>query len=391
MAVTETTSESWFSRLGNSIKGILTGIVLFLAAGALLFWNEGRAVKRAQDLAEGRAAVREAETSKVDPSQIGQLIHLSGEATTTEVLKDDVFDVELTALRLFREVEMYQWEENSKSEKKKKLGGGTETVTTYTYNKTWASNLIQSSDFKEKEGHENPASMPLDDFQASAKEVTLGAYSLGESIASQIGSSEDLAVDKLPASGPPAGITRPMQLANGGVYFGFDPGTPAIGDMRVKFRVVRPQVVSIIAGLQQPNKLQPWKTPRGGSLAEVATGVKTADEMFTAAEEMNKMMTWILRAVGLILMFIGVKMLLEPLAIVADVVPFLGDLLRIGTGIVAFLVALPSALIVIAVGWLVYRPVMGIGLLVVAGALLFWLFGMARSRRATRLAQPGQA
>lgn len=42
MAVTEVQTESYFSRLGNSFKGIGGGLLLFLIAFPLLFWNEGR-------------------------------------------------------------------------------------------------------------------------------------------------------------------------------------------------------------------------------------------------------------------------------------------------------------------------------------------------------------
>ena len=43
MAVTEVSVESWGSRLGGAFKGILVGIILFILAFPLLFWNEGRA------------------------------------------------------------------------------------------------------------------------------------------------------------------------------------------------------------------------------------------------------------------------------------------------------------------------------------------------------------
>ena len=39
MAVTETTTESWGSRLGGSIKGVLIGGALFIAGFPVLFYN----------------------------------------------------------------------------------------------------------------------------------------------------------------------------------------------------------------------------------------------------------------------------------------------------------------------------------------------------------------
>ncbi len=42
----EVSRQSWFSRLGDAVKGIVFGVVLVGLSLAVLFWNEGRAVKR---------------------------------------------------------------------------------------------------------------------------------------------------------------------------------------------------------------------------------------------------------------------------------------------------------------------------------------------------------
>jgi len=53
---TETTQKSWASRIGESIKGVLIGLVLIVGSVIGLFWNEGRAVQTAKSLAEGLAS-----------------------------------------------------------------------------------------------------------------------------------------------------------------------------------------------------------------------------------------------------------------------------------------------------------------------------------------------
>jgi len=47
----------WFSRIGESIKGLLFGGVLFLGSFPLIWWNEGRAVQTYESLQEGRGAL----------------------------------------------------------------------------------------------------------------------------------------------------------------------------------------------------------------------------------------------------------------------------------------------------------------------------------------------
>ena len=67
-SVTRVENIGWGSRIIDSIKGVLFGLLLFVIAFPLLFWNEGRAVRRAQDLAEGRGAVVEASATTDRPT-----------------------------------------------------------------------------------------------------------------------------------------------------------------------------------------------------------------------------------------------------------------------------------------------------------------------------------
>ena len=45
MAYQEVKTTGYGTRVGNSFKGIFSGLILFCLATALLWWNEGRAVK----------------------------------------------------------------------------------------------------------------------------------------------------------------------------------------------------------------------------------------------------------------------------------------------------------------------------------------------------------
>jgi len=108
--VVRVTQQGVGGRLGGSIKGAIVGVVLAVAAVPLLFWNEGRAVKRARTLAEGAGKVVSVPASTVDAARDGGLVHTSGQATTDETLRDPMFGVEeQSALALERRVEMFQW------------------------------------------------------------------------------------------------------------------------------------------------------------------------------------------------------------------------------------------------------------------------------------------
>ena len=72
----------------------------------------------------------------------------------------------------------------------------------------------------------------------------------------------------------------------------------------------------------------------------------------------------------MILMFAGLALIFAPLGTIADVVPFLGSLLRAGTGLVAGVIALTLSILTVALAWIAYRPLVGIGLLAVVVVLI---------------------
>ena len=376
---TEVTHESWFSRIGGAIKGILVGLLLFVVAFPLLFWNEGRAVKRYKTLKEGGGAVVSVTSESVDPANAGKLIHTTGKADTDATLTDSVFGVSANALKLKRVAEMYQWKETSQSKTQKKVGGGTETVKTYSYSKTWADRPISSANFKKPTGHQNPRSIPYESAEQIADEVTLGAYVLSASLLGRIQNFESLPVGS--DSPLPEQLEGKAKLHDAGFYIGADPASPQVSDTRIKFKVTKPTEVSVIAK-QVDSTFEPYATKTGGTIELLQTGVHTANAMIQKAQESNKMLTWILRLVGFILMLLGLNMIFKPLSVIADVLPILGDIVGAGTGIISFLLAAILSLITIAIAWIVYRPLLGIILLVVAVGLMVAIKGKLKSAKA---------
>ena len=133
-----------------------------------------------------------------------------------------------------------------------------------------------------------------------------------------------------------------------------------------------PGEVSVIAA-QVGDGLGPYTAKAGGTIEMLETGSKTAASMFATAHQSNKFMTWGLRALGAVLMFFGFSAIFRPLSVLADVLPIAGDIVGVGTGLIAFLLAVVISFFVIAVAWISYRPLIGIPLVVVAVAGLVFL------------------
>ena len=117
-------------------------------------------------------------------------------------------------------------------------------------------------------------------------------------------------------------------------------------------------------------------------------GVHSADEMFLAAEKSNTFLTWLLRGLGLLLMYIGLKTILGPIVMLGAVVPFVKKILDFGVGVVAFGVALIFTLAVCAIAWFFYRPIYSAILVAAIIAVIFWM--TSRKRKSSSTEQPAQ-
>lgn len=440
MAITELNEvhkASWMERMSGSFRGIVTGFGLIVAAGCLLWWNEGRAVKTAKALDEGAGAVVSVPSDKVDPDHEGKLVHVTGKADTKDVLADPRFGISATAIRLVRSVEIFQWVQHADTRRVKK-GDKEYDETTYSYKQEWCRKPVDSSAFKDSSKVNPATTLPFDDETKFASNVTLGAFRLSESDVRRIGGekpfkfADDYKAPEaltgaqlqngfiyLPVAAPSAVsaaaavVNAAVSSGNGGsplvggtakptgsplasaataataavsnaasaVVGGMRSvaGQPMIGDVRVKFEVVEPHDISIVAR-QKGDSFTAWTAKNGKSLSFLRNGVVDAAEIFADAESGNRTLTWILRLVGFLLMLSGFKGVFGPISTLVDVVPILSSIVSFGVGLVSFLLAAALSLLVVGIAWIVYRPVLGIALLVGAGALV--VFVLTRKKTA---------
>lgn len=419
MAVVEKRTISYGSRVKSSFGGIGTGIILFLIGTCLLWWNEGRAVKTAKMLEEAQGvAVHIDDVSKVDPSLTGQLIHATAEAKTTDQLSDDQFGYSVPAIKLDRKVEYYQFVENSSTETKDKLGGSQEVTTTYTCEKSWTSSPVESSSFHGENAqlYQNTTLMTFDDKHQVAQNVTFGGYRLSNDLISGISGSvpaelkvEDATLktwndqisrtvlDPTQRAAAEAAAKAAAQLeevkdstaadsaaqsvvvnddrydfvhvTGNVVYFGKNPSSPQIGDVRITITQVNPGLVSVLAQVDG-DSFVPFTAKNGKTLSAITMGKKTMEQMFEQQESANNMWLWILRILGILLVCGGLRGIFNILSTILKVVPFLANIVNWGVGFVCNVIGIVWSLIIIAIAWVFYRPLLGISILVAVFAIL---------------------
>jgi hypothetical protein len=454
MAYTETTTTGYGTRVGNSFKAIGSGILLFIAGTALLWWNEGRAVKTEKMLDEaGNAYVEMENPNKKDASLDGELICGTAMATTEDSLSDAQFGIGAKAIAISRSVEYYQWVEHAQSKSEDKLGGKEVTTTTYTYSKEWVRQPVESAQFKDPAyQNKNMVLTTVEDAEQWAENVSWGAYQLTESLIHSIRSvesmelalSEDLlkqfdkstqaayerfygvqkAKPQQPAQQPvqqPAisdstlaqlpdsvraaldslqakndSINKQMEnaenkkdleyvhQASNVLYFGRVPGSPEVGDVRVTFEKIVPAKVTVMA-VVDGDSFKPYKAKNGKRFQTLVMGKKSGDEIIVAAKESNTIILWFFRIIGVLMVIGGLKGIFGFLSIILKVVPFVANIIGWGIGVVCTVIGVAWSLIIIAIAWLFYRPLLGISLLAIAGFLV-WVFAFKGKDKLKELA-----
>lgn len=376
MAIVKTTQKSLLDNLMGSLLAVPIGILLFLASFVVLFQSEG--CTNLGDVAASAAAVEADTAGGHDES----FVSVTGVMATTEKLGDPEFLAPGSYLRLRRDVEQYVWVEHSDSETRDKVGGGTETVTTYTYEMEWTGSPQDSSHFEDRSKRNPPQRVTGESWTAS--QATVGAWGFDVGSANLPG-SERVTVSQDMLRGRAAAGT----LQGGYVYLDGSASNPTLGDHRVSFSAIASGETATAFGLARGERLEPYAYEDGESWLGVRYGSR--EEAIATFNTEHAMMMWLLRIGGFFMMFIGMNMVFSPLQAIAGIIPFI----KRGTTKLVSLVTFPIALVLtgltIVVGK-IFHSVLGLiimGALCAAGGfLLYKRFKQAKEADAGPMGAP---
>lgn len=269
----------------------------------------------------------------------------------------------MKALKLRRVVEVYQWQEDSRTKKRTNVGGSETMETIYEYRKVWSEDLIDSSAFYKSSEHVNPTSKPIESQEFVADTIQLGSYRLSRAFIDKLKFYEDYNLTRDHFGQLDPRLQSRFQLS-GNAFFAGDPAEPRIGDIKVRFQIIEPQRLSAV-GVLENGYLDAFMTDRG-EISLLEQGQASAEMMFKNAERHNALMTWLLRLVGFLVMWIGLLLVTAPLKVFADFIPFMGALVGGGLAAIAALIAFTLSFVTMALAWIFFRPLIGGALLIVA-------------------------
>ncbi len=225
------------------MRGPLIALAAFIVVCALIFaaWymrNPAQPPRAPADTPSDSAP--EVPASPIDAANEGRLVTVSGTLRIPVSAHDSELAVSADALELLRDVQMFQWHEDC-------------AAATCTYEPAWSEEPINSSGFREPAGHENPVRFPFASATFMAREVQLGDFHVDTALASgdRKATAFPIDIEQLPPN-----LAASFRKDGDALYAGADPKQPAIGDLKVSYRVIEAGSVRL-TGIQRGNKLIP--------------------------------------------------------------------------------------------------------------------------------------
>lgn len=382
------------SKTSKGCLGFLLGPALLAGAVYMLFWNEGEYINISHALDEAEPQVQRVENIAAPaPENEGKLVFMRGQASTTDVLRDETYGVEANAIVLKRSVQYAQWVEKKTkrigTEKKpvfmteREFNRNRDNEWIYTYARYWKNDPVPSGAFYDVRYRDtNRIFYKEQNLELRAQNVQLGGFALTPGQISRIGGQRHAVP---PTQIPP--IVQGRAALNGqylhigrapesGTYFEVNTQDPAIGDVRICWNAGKPaQTVSLVA-VQRGNSFEPFTATNGAKVDLLYSEILNCPQCFEKARDTNTAQLWGVRFGGWLMLWGGFACMLSPLA---GMVPFCRKLAEAGATVISLVLGTLLSLLTVGVAQLFFQPLQALLLLLLAGALL-WLLMLLRRR-----------
>ena len=354
--VVRVTRQNWGQRVSNSFGGLVFGLILIPAAMIGLWMGEGM-----RDLSKIAATAVQVDANQALTAKDGDFVSATGTLSSNAQIGDAPYMADGDYVSLNRVVEMYAWTQKSDSTTTEDtVGGGSTTTTTYTYSKQWVENPADSTTFEEPAGHENPTKV-IESTTITADYATVGNYEVNPQSVQLPGG------DKI-GQNP---VELPEGYAVKGEYiFSSDAAatTPLVGDLRISYTALPTGKTVTVFGSQQGNSVVS-ATVDGAEFFRMFIGTHT--EALATMHTEYVVLIWIIRILGTFGIFMGLQLIVQPLARILGVIGILGNAVEGITGFFNALIALVLGSTIIIVSQIAHNIYLLIATLLLVGGGIY--------------------
>ncbi len=357
--VVRVTRQGWGQRVSNSFGGLIFGLVLIPIAIWGLWYGEG-----IRDLSKIAATAVQVDSTQPSATNDGAFVSVTGALGTNVQLGDAPYLADGNYVSLNRVVEMYAWNEKSESTTQDDaIGGGSTTTTTYTYTKVWTDAPSDSNAFNEPTGHVNPAKV-LDNATLTTDYATINNFELNPQTI-QLPEGDKITPEPVEL---PAGYTQTGNY----IFSSATAATqPVVGDIRISYTVL-PVGKTVTAFGQQNGTTIVSKTVEDEQFFRMFIG--SNQEALNTMHSEYVVTVWIVRLLGIFGIFLGLQLIVQPLARVLGVIGIIGNVVEGITGFINAIIALVLGVAIIIVSQIAHNIYLLIAaLLLIGGGVYFYL------------------
>jgi len=369
MSYTETVTKSYGSKIMDSLKWILIGLLMFLASFAVLWTNEWTV-----DMSKIAKTSTEVEADKVNTENNEKFISVTWEINSEEKIWDNLYLKNGDYIFVSRKVEMFAWKEKSTSSTDKNLWGSETTTTKYDYYKEWTEKPEKSINFKESQGHNNPekkiSSSDNKVLNAQVWEFNIKTSNLSLTAKTKLQLNEENTVIKNTWTGS-------AKLNNWIIYEWFWTSlNPQVWDIRISYTVLNKWENVTVMGKQKDKEIISYSDEDWNQLFRVFYGTR-ADAISTLKTE-YLFKLWMFRALWFFLMFMWLSLVLAPIWVFLDIIPVAGSITKFITWAIAFVVALVLSIITILISMIFHNI---IALILVVLLIIWWTIYFLKKKK----------
>ena len=129
---------------------------------------------------------------------------------------------------------------------------------------------------------------------------------------------------------------------------GQNPASPQPGDIRISYKALRSSDKGILFGEAEEGKITKYKTKKGNELFRYFADANSKNQAVDILDKEHRVISWILRIVGFLLMFIGLMAMSGPITKFLSVIPVFAKISNFVFGIAAFIISLVLTALTIA-------------------------------------------
>lgn len=221
----------------SPVLGVL--VIAALAGGGWYLWHR-RPAKTVAARDEPLSAPVEIATPRIDASNEGKRVRVTGDVRTDKPAKDPRLGIRSDSPVLWRRVEMLQWIEHCVDGR---CG----------YALDWSAMPVDSSAFRERAGHDNPGAFPFSSETFLGEHVRLGAFAVDSARVPDEGAARlyPVRVEQLPEN-----LAATFRIKDGVLFAANNAEHPQAGDLRVTYRVLPAGQKQTWSGVQRGDRLQ---------------------------------------------------------------------------------------------------------------------------------------